>query len=56
MKYMTVEERELYKKVADRYKLKNYSVPFSLSCQVPHPEIEEQKKNKMRKKKRSSKK
>jgi len=50
MKYMTVEERELYEKIVERYKLKGYSIPFSLSCQAPSPETKESKKAKITKK------
>ena len=52
MKYMTVEERELYERIVERYKLKGYSIPFPLSCQVSSPEIKESKKVKISKKRR----
>lgn len=35
MKYITVEERELFEKLAEKYKIKGYSVPNSLTCQRP---------------------
>ncbi len=33
MKYITVEERELFNLLAEKYKIKGYSVPNSLTCQ-----------------------
>ena len=32
MKYITVEERELFDRLVEKYKIKGYSVPHSLAC------------------------
>jgi hypothetical protein len=32
MKYITVEERELFDQLVEKYKMKGYSVPNSLTC------------------------
>ena len=37
MKYITVEERELFDKLVEKYKIKGYSVPSSLSCPKSFP-------------------
>ena len=32
MRYMTIEERELYERLAKEYKIDGYSAPLSLVC------------------------
>jgi hypothetical protein len=39
MRYITVEEHELYEKLADQYKIKGYSPPASLMCCSPNSEF-----------------
>ena len=36
MKYITVEERELFERLVEKYKIKGYSVPNSLTCHKSH--------------------
>lgn len=50
MRYITEEEQELYEKIAEKYKIKGYTMPNSLACSQPldrNKELHKQdKKNK----------
>lgn len=48
MKYITVEERELFDQLVEKYKIKGYSVPNSLTCQksLLKEDLLKQEKNK----------
>jgi len=51
MKYMTVKERELYEKLAEKYNIKGCSLPASLMSHQPYPKIKNSSKRKSRGKK-----
>ncbi len=42
MRYITVEEHERYKKLADEYKIKGYSIPTTLMCSGTSAEVEKE--------------
>ncbi len=50
MKYITVEERELFDQLVAKYKIKGYSVPNSLTCQKSPLKEEDSLKQKDNKK------
>ena len=52
MRYITIEERELYEKLAVQYNIKDYSPPMSLMCHRPSSDMEKFDKEKIIVKKR----
>ena len=42
MRYITVEENELYEKLAEIHGIKGYTTPQSLSCRIADSNFEEQ--------------
>lgn len=50
MKYITVEERELFDKLIEKYNIKGYSVPNSLMCQRSYPKTKEDLKSEKKRK------
>lgn len=42
MRYITVEEHERYKKIAEKYQIKGYSIPTTLMCSGKSAEVEKE--------------
>jgi hypothetical protein len=47
MRYITIEERELYEKLEVQYNIKDYSPPMSLMCHRPSSYKEKAHKEKV---------
>ena len=42
MRYITVEEHERYKKIAEKYQIKGYSIPSTLMCSSSSTKVEKE--------------